>query len=150
MDSTLKSLLLPQILLTSANVLITGAPLAADLNRTHATNPLWTGHARYHVVWQVLSYANLGILNLYLIWSDPSPTRLAVSCAILSCIIIGFFMTAFNIKRFGGAFYDVNGYLPFARPTIWGKQIELDVNSVGFSIFAAVLAAAAVSLWNLG
>lgn len=137
-----------QVLLSCASLLITGAPLLADLNRTHATNPLWTGHARYHVVWQVLSYGNLGLLNLYLIWGEPSINHLAISCAILFCIIIGFHMTALNVKRFGGAFYDPNGYLPFARPVILGRRVELDVNAVGFSLFTLVLVAAAVALYR--
>lgn len=138
-----------QIILTFANVLITGAPLIADLNRTHATNPLWTGHARYHVVWQVLSYGLLGLLNLYLIWGDPSLEHLAISCTILSCLILGFYLTAFNVKRFGGTFYDENGYLPFARPVIFGRRVELDVNVVGFSCFTIVLIAAAVAIYRL-
>ena len=32
------------------------------------TNPLWTPHARFHVVWQVLSYAGVGLIALGLIW----------------------------------------------------------------------------------
>ena len=139
---------LAQTLVTLATVLITGAPLFADLNKTHATNPLWTPHARYHVVWQVLSYANFGILNIYLIWVEPNNGRLALSCIILFCIIVGFFCAAISIKRFGGKFYDTNGYLPFARPMILGRPVELDVNAVGFSAFTIVLIAAAVAIYH--
>ncbi|MES5482413.1 hypothetical protein QMZ05_06605 [Bradyrhizobium sp. INPA03-11B] len=132
-----------QIMLTFANLLITGAPLIADLNKTHATNPLWIGHARFHVVWQVLSYGCLGLLNMYIIWRKPSSESLAVSCAILACIIIGFFSAAFSVKRFGGAFYDEKGYLPFAHRTIMGRHVEFDVNAVGFSFFGLILMIAA-------
>ena len=44
------------------------ATLAIDLNRTHAANPAWTGHARFHVVWQSASVALLSVLELALIW----------------------------------------------------------------------------------
>jgi len=142
------NLFISQILLTITTALITGAPLLADLNRTHATNPMWTGHARYHVVWQVVSYGLLGFLNLYLIWMADSDlkSRLSISCAILFAIIIAFYITAFSVKLFGGAFYDTNGYLPFGKIRIFGREIELDVNAVGFTLFAVVLVIATISI----
>jgi hypothetical protein len=46
--------------------------VVADFNKTHATNPAWTPHARFHVVWQVLSYLGFGLLAFALIWwPDP-------------------------------------------------------------------------------
>jgi hypothetical protein len=43
------------------------ATLAIDLNRSHASNPQWPGHARFHLVWQVISYALLSLLEVALV-----------------------------------------------------------------------------------
>jgi len=43
------------------------ATLGIDLNRTHATNPRWPGHARFHLVWQAASYAFLSLLEVALV-----------------------------------------------------------------------------------
>ena len=74
-------------MLTIAKILLTLTVLGyalvtikADFNKTHATNPKWTPHARFHVVWQILSYSGVGLIALYLIWSDgPNPMRAALS-----------------------------------------------------------------------
>ena len=48
------------------------ATLAIDLNRNHATNPLWPGHARFHLVWQAGSTFMLAAVEVALIcWSGP-------------------------------------------------------------------------------
>ena len=39
-----------------------------DFNESHATNPLWTGHARFHLVWQVNAMILSSFLSLYLLW----------------------------------------------------------------------------------
>jgi hypothetical protein len=44
------------------------ATLAIDLPRTHATNPCWSGHARFYVVWQSMNMALLSALEIGLIW----------------------------------------------------------------------------------
>ena len=78
-------------MLTIAKILLTLTVLGyalvtikADFNKTHATNPQWTPHARFHVVWQILSYSGVGLIALYLIWSDgPNPIeRLYLAAAI--------------------------------------------------------------------
>jgi len=53
-----------------------GITILADINKTHATNPAWTPHARFHVVWQVASYAGIGLTALALIWT-PGPATVA-------------------------------------------------------------------------
>jgi hypothetical protein len=41
--------------------------MAVDLNRTHATNPLWPGRARSHLVWQTLGTVWLALIEVVLI-----------------------------------------------------------------------------------
>src|ERR1700722_18454353 len=62
---------------TVARILLTLAALGyglgtvkADFNKTHATNSAWTPHARFHVVWQILSYSGIALIALYLIWAN--------------------------------------------------------------------------------
>lgn len=139
-----------RVAVTIAIVIIAGAPLVADLNHTHATNPNWTPHARFHVVWQVLSYGLLGLVALYLVWAGGplAKERLYLACTLLGCVIVAFFVAAAGVRRFGGAFYDSNGYPPYATKTIFGRKIEFDVNATGFIVFALILLAAVGSVWT--
>jgi hypothetical protein len=138
-----------RILLTLAIFGYSVGTIRADFNKTHATNPKWTPHARFHVVWQVLSYAGIGLIVLYLIWIDgPRPLeRLYLAAALSIAIYGGFFAAVFARPLFGGALYDDNGYLPF-KPPIGPPHWRWDVNVTAFTVFstiwlAGVLAAAA-------
>jgi hypothetical protein len=121
--------------------------IKADFNKTHATNPKWTPHARFHVVWQILSYSGVGLIALYLIWSDgPRPLeRLYLAAAISAAIYGAFFAAVFTRRMFGGALYDDNGYLPFAPP-IGPKTWRWDVNVTAFTVLTTIMAAGVVAL----
>jgi hypothetical protein len=92
--------------------------VVADFNRTHATNAAWTPHARFHVVWQVLSYLGFGLLALTLIWwLGPLAMKWLYFVALMGAIVYAaFFAALIAMPIYGGAAYDENGYQPFEAP----------------------------------
>jgi len=69
--------------------------VVADFNRTHATNAAWTPHARFHVVWQVLSYLGFGLLALALIWwPGPLAVERLYFVALMGAIVYAAFFVS--------------------------------------------------------
>jgi hypothetical protein len=130
--------LLARILLTIATLGYGLVTIKADFNATHATNPLWTPHARFHVVWQILSYSGVGIIALCLIWiGGPMPVERLYLAGLLGVAMYGAFFAALLARPvYGGLLYDDNGYLPFKAPVGPGKW---DVNVTAFSIMSVFL-----------
>jgi hypothetical protein len=134
---------------TAARILLTLTILGyalvtikADFNKTHATNPAWTPHARFHVVWQILSYSGIGLVALYLIWIDgPQPLERLYIAAALSAAIYGAFFTAVLARpMYGGSLYDDNGYRPFPPP-IGPQHWRWDVNVTAFTLLSGIMLA---------
>jgi hypothetical protein len=138
------NVLTTQILLTVATLGYSAVPAIFDLNRTHATNPAWVGHARFHVVWQVVSYIGIAAIGLCLIWSPGEDLiwRLWLAVGLASAAYIGFFCANFTQRIYGGAAYDPNGVLPIRV----SERLSLEVNTTLFTIITAVLVAGAVFL----
>jgi hypothetical protein len=138
-------------LLTAARILLTLTVLGyslgtlkADFNKTHATNPAWTAHARFHVVWQILSYSGVGVIALYLIWAGGLG-RLYLAAALSVAIYGAFFTTVFARPLYQGSLYDQNGYLPF-KPPFGPAHWHFDVNVTVFTVLSALLLAAILIL----
>ena len=140
--------LLARILLTINTLGFSLGPAIADFNETHATNPLWTPHARFHVVWQVLSYCGVGLIVLGLIWigGPTAAMRLWLAVALAAAVYAGFFTTVFAMPLCGGRVADVNGIPPFTHVRFAGKAIELDVNVTLFCVQIAILIAAVLMI----
>ena len=140
-------LITARILLTLAALGFSAITIIADLNKTHASNPLWTPHARFHVVWQVLSYSGIGLIALYLIWAGgPMQTeRLYLAAALAVAVYGGFFGAVFSRPVYGGGLFDANGYPSFQAP-IGPRTWLWDVNVTIFTLTSAVLLAGIIAV----
>jgi hypothetical protein len=135
---TLDRLLFARLLLSLATFGYGLVTVKVDFNKTHATNPLWTGHARFHVVWQITSYLGFALLALALIWV-PGPyalERLYLACAFAAIIYGAFFITLLSMSLYGGRTFDDNGYPPFQA-----LGLRLDANVTVFSAMTVLLLA---------
>lgn len=140
-------ILVARILLTLMTAGWSLGTVLADFNKTHATNPQWTPHARFHVVWQICSYFGFGLLNLALIWW-PGPLaleRLYLAALIGTIVYAAFFVALFAMPVYGGGAYDKNGYEPYpALLPLFAKK--WDVNVTVFSVQLVILAASLVAV----
>jgi hypothetical protein len=117
--------------------------LGIDFNRTHATNPGWTGHARFHVVWQSTSVALLSVVELLLIWLGPFQHGGFYLASLLAAVSPLGFLTAFVYRgTFGGTLSDANG-IPPARLKIFGAIHSVDLNLV--AVVVALISLVAIN-----
>ena len=134
-------LLLARLLFTLMTAGYAFMTILADFNATHATNPKWTGHARFHVVWQITSYIGFGLLAIALIWW-PGPLaveRLYLAATMGAIVYAAFFIALAAMPVYDGRAYDENGYQPFVAPVpLFGKA--WDSNITAFSVQLLLLA----------
>ena len=132
-----------EILLTCLCAIQGLATLAIDFNRTHATNALWPGHARFHVVWQSNNTALLSVLEIALIWLQLPYRKERFFLALLLTAIspAGFLLTCAARKIFGGTLSDPNG-IPPAKFVLFGVPLSLDLNLA--AVVAALLSLAVI------
>ena len=122
-----------KIPLILATVMYCFAPPIVDLSRTHATNPLWVSHARFHVVWQVMITIGIGFLSIYLLWFSGIGQNASINLSfILGLIVLGSFLINVGVKNlYGGTFSDPNGVPPIFK--------NVDANLFFFTQALAIL-----------
>ena len=88
--------------------------MVVDLDRTHATNSEWPGHARFHLVWQVATVALLALFEMVLLLArGPLPDQRFYLAATLAAIpILGFFAAFIGRGLYRGTLSDPNGIQP--------------------------------------
>jgi hypothetical protein len=140
-------LLTTKILLTIATLAYSAIPAMFDSNETHATNPSFPGHARFHIVWQVSSYVYIAMLALYLIWSAGSDTGRLWIAVILAAGAYGGFWTAVVARSlYGGKLVSEVNPVPAFHWTVFGRKFETDANLSLFTPAALFTALAALTL----
>ncbi|MGA2086480.1 MAG: hypothetical protein ABSG60_13280 [Terracidiphilus sp.] len=124
------------------------ATLAIDLNRSHASNPQWPGHARFHLVWQVISYALLSLLEVALVLvAGPYREQRFYLAAILACIpMLSCLAAFFSRKIYGGSLSDPNG-IPPVKVMCLGLELQIDLNLVA-EVVALLMLLAIVALFR--
>ncbi len=142
------SILIAKILISLLAVMQAIGPMKADFNQTHATNPLWPAHARFHVVWQVLTQAGVSGVALTLLWAFPSQLNNWIAALLAFNWIVTFFINLAVMSMYDGALKDVNGIKPF-KFNIGGKIREVDTNLFGCTIMV-VIAAIIITLLTIG
>ena len=138
----------PRILMTITAIVLAVGPAIADFNKTHATNPLWPPHARFHVVWQVISNSSLCLMALYILWTplvEQYNFQLVLVAMVQGAILAPLYITIASMGLFDGALKDVNGLRPF-KFNITGRVFELDTNVVGFTAISLVLVTAGCNI----
>jgi hypothetical protein len=146
MTIAIDHILLARLLLTITTAGWGLATVLADFNKTHATNSKWTGHARFHLVWQINSYVGFGLVALALIWWPGVLALERLYLAALMSVIVysAFFVALVAMPAYGGQVADKNGYKPFPAPVPLIAK-KWDVNITIFCVQVVILAVAIVA-----
>ncbi len=125
--SEIEYILISKVLLTLISIGFALITPLIDFNESHATNPLWTGHARFHLVWQVNAMILSSFLSLYLIWFVGDLFSIGLVFSIIYLWVIAFAFTMISMPIYDGELNDINGVPPI-RNSFFGKSIEIDRN----------------------
>ena len=116
--------------------------IAIDLNRNHATNPEWPGHAKFHLVWQIVTIVLLALLEIVLVLSPgPLQSQRFYIAAVLACIpMLGFFAAFFGKGLYRGASSDTYEKRP-TMITLPGSNLCFELNLLAETAAVLVLGA---------
>lgn len=116
--------------------------LAIFLNTNHATSTNWPGHARFHVVWQCVSFVALAILECALIFErGPFQTERFYLAAILTGIPMFGFLVAFAGSHLYSGVLEESHAVPPAAFRMFGLEfiIELNLAAELLAVFMLIL-----------
>jgi hypothetical protein len=124
-------------------------PVFIDLNHTHATNSLWPGHARFHLVQQVFTLFPAAAIEVALLWW-PGPAlhdRFYLAALLIATSLAGFLVATLARPLYGGTLHDPNGIQPL-RLRLGTRLIEFDMNVPIVTLATVLLIGAVVLFWR--
>lgn len=122
-------------ILLSAIALLQAILMAAiELNRTHATNPMWPGHARFHLVWQNCTAILSAIAIATLIWTTD---RFYLAATLTGLPLVAFLFANLARPLYGGTMSDPNGVPPLR---IGSRQFDGNTLAVILGLLATLAA----------
>lgn len=122
---------LARVMLSGIAVTQALATLRIDLSRSHATNPLWPPHARFHLVWQAINVALLSLGEVALLWW-PGPSvkaRFYLVTGLIAMTLVAFWGALATMRLYAGALFDANGILPL-RARVRRRTFQVEMNTV--------------------
>ena len=126
-------------------------PVFIDLNRTHATNTLWPGHARFHLIQQVFTLLPAAMIEVSLLWW-PGPAlreRFYLAAVLTATSLAGFLAAAVARPLYSGTLHDPNGIQP-VRLRVGSRLIRFDMNLPIVALATVLLIGAVVLFWRSG
>jgi hypothetical protein len=122
--------------------------LRIDLGRSHANNPQWPPHARFHVVWQTLNLSLLGVAELVLIWwpGRNREERFYLAACLTAATLVAFWGALASRRLYSGALFDQNG-IPPLKVSVRGMVLQLEMNTVAV-LFGSIVLIAAVAMYR--
>ena len=131
-EKTAGSTVLGRLLMTVATLTYGVAPPLVDFGETHLLHPSWPGHARFHLMWLVLSHSAIAVIALCSLWLSAG-RRWGIDLAggIGLSVLGSFMLSAALMPFYAGALSDPGG-VPLLGP--------VDANVVAFG-FALILLA---------
>jgi hypothetical protein len=124
-------------------------PVFIDLNRTHATNPLWPGHARFHLVQQIFTLLPAAAIEVTLLWwpGRAMRGRFYLAAALAATTLIGFLVATLARPVYGGTLHDPNGIQP-VRLRLGSRPVEFEMNVPIVAVATVLLVGAVVLFWR--
>lgn len=133
-------MLLVKILLTIATLGYSLSPAYFDSNDTHATNPSWPGHARFHLVWQISAYVYVALIALVLIWTSGEETfQLWLASGLGAAIYTGFWSATLARRIYGGRLVDEAKPVPDIVWKLGKRSFRTEANVTMFVPMSALI-----------
>lgn len=124
------------------------AAAAVDFNCNHMRNSAWTGHARFHVVWQATAFVALAVFEIVLLFAAGplARQRFYMAAALAGIPMLSFFVAFFGRALYGGLLMDAHGVPPISV-RLFGADKIIDLN-VAAEVAALLILVAAVLLFR--